>query len=872
MPRAAWTAVSSDLHGRAPHQVNGHVVSLHHLCAADIDLVGGKAANLGELAASGLPVPPGFVVSTLAFREVFASLGIRADAAEEIQRKIIEAEVPGPLADAILEAHARLVGDRDIVCAVRSSATAEDLAGASFAGQHGTYYYVNRERLLEMIRRCWASLWGAEAVDYRASRGIPHEAVAMAVVVQEMVRSEVSGVTFTANPLNGDRGQIVIESSWGMGAALVDGRVTPDRFVVGRDGQLREQRIAEKRYMILPRLVEGHGERLIPVPEELRRRETLRPDQIAEVAEWSLKCEKHFGAPQDVEWAITDGRFHLLQSRPITTLHAQSAREPVQGKYVLFKAIAENFTDPLTPLTADLLAPLLPPAMRLIDGRPYFNLAYVRPVIPFRLSDEELADLIYLRGAPSSLRLSLIKLPIALAMFLMNYLAFGVLFARTRGMPDDFMRGCRDFCRRVDEDPRYGPAEAFQRLWLLPSLFQPVGHHALFVNGTFFRFAPWMALLKRMLRRWLIALPPEALSLLCSGSEGVLTAEMGREIEALASVARREPAVADIVSKLSPADALARLREEPAARDFLAALERFLAVHGHRGLKEFDLRSPRWEENPALVVGMVRNYVVAKSEPAADHDSAAHARTELEMVIRRALEPLPLERLLRFRWRLIRAAAERVRYFLKLRENSRFYHIMGLGVVRKKILRLEAELLRQGKLKCREDIFFLRVGELNALQAGRLEWRDLDDRIRERRLEHLRVSKSTPPHTIGIAPSGRAAPDTTGHSLTGQCASPGRYIGIARVILDPSVDMTLQPGEILVAPYTDPAWTPLFLTAGAAVVEVGSYLSHAGTVAREYRMPCLVDVPDCTRRIQTGMRLELDADRGTVRILEQVTT
>lgn len=845
------------------------VLPFDQVRAADVALAGGKGANLGELMAQGFPVPPGFIVSTRAFREVFDSQGLAGQGASQIQQRIIDAEMPGALAGAILDAHARLVDGRDILCAVRSSATAEDLAGASFAGQHGTYYYVDRQRLLEMIRRCWGSLWSPEAVEYRSSRGIPHEAVSMAVVVQEMIRSEVSGVAFTANPLNGDRGQIVIESSWGMGAALVDGRVTPDRFVVGReDLKLREQRIAEKRFMILPRLVEGHDERLVGVPEQMRRRETLRPDQVTTVAEWSLKCEEHFGAPQDVEWAITDGRFHLLQSRPITTLRAEPSDQPVKGKYVLFKAIAENFTDPMTPLTAELVSSCSPPLVRMIGRRPYFDLALIRPLVPFELSDEALAELLYLGGSPPPLRLSLRKLPIAFAAVLLNYLAFAVLYARTRGMPDDFMQGYRALCRRIDEDPRYGPLETLERLWLLPGLLEPVGKQALLINGTFFRFAPWMAALKAMLRRWLVAFPAEAVSLLCSGSEGVVTAEMGREIEGLASAARREPVVVDLLSRSSPAEALARLRDEPASRHFLGELERFLSVHGHRGLKEFELRSPRWEENPAQVVGMVRNYVMADSEPAADPDKAAHARAELEIVIRRALEQRALERTARLRWRLIRAAAGRVRYFLKLRENSRFYHIMALGVVRKKILRIEETLLRGGKLKCRDDIFFLRLSELEALQAGRTEWRELDDRIRERRLEHIRLSKTTPPRTIGINLPKPAPQQGSADTLTGQCASPGRYIGIARVILDPTVDVTLQPGEILVAPYTDPAWTPLFLTAGAAVVEVGSYLSHAGTVAREYRMPCLVDVPDCTRRIRTGMRLELDADAGTVRIRE----
>jgi len=207
---------------------------------------------------------------------------------------------------------------------------------------------------------------------------------------------------------------------------------------------------------------------------------------------------------------------------------------------------------------------------------------------------------------------------------------------------------------------------------------------------------------------------------------------------------------------------------------------------------------------------------------------------------------------------------------LKLRENSRFYHIMVPGTVRKKVLRIEADLMRQGKLRCKADIFFLRFAEVTDLQAGRLRWLDVEDRIRDRRIAHIRLGKMGPPKTIGVelrSREGLAGSDADATLMTGQAASPGRYEGNARLILDPSLDVELKPGEVLVAPYADPAWTPLFLAAGAAVVEVGSYLSHAGTVAREFGMPCVVDVTGATQRIRTGDRIVVDGSQGTVRIL-----
>ena len=862
-----------------------YILSLGEVGAGDAATAGGKGTSLGALAAHGFPVPPGFVVTADACRDYFASLNLGRELAaadpvhdsERLQRLVLEGAIEPALEAAIRQAHRALEAARPdgIQCAVRSSATAEDSAGASFAGQHGTYYYVTAASLMAMIRRCWASLWSREAIAYRASRGVRHDTVFMAVVVQELIRSEVSGVAFTAHPVTGDRGAIVIESSWGMGAALVDGRVTPDRHVLAREGlSPRERRIADKRYMVAAQPADS-DQRLCEVPADLRTRETLSGGQVEEVAAWALRCEAHFGVPQDVEWAFAGGRFHLLQSRPITTLAQTPIGEGVAGQWVLFKPVAENFTDPLSPLMIDLLARAFEPGLKAIGGRLYQNLALVRPLLPFRLSDEELAAAVYSMFAarPARLRLSPVRAPLVAVAGALFGLVAAVPLARTRAMPDDFMRGYRDLCRRVDADAGLGPRDTLERLTLNVRLFAPIGLLPVLVNVSSLRFAGWIAALRALLQRWAPALPPDAAARLAAGSEGVLSAEMGRGIEALAREAARAPAVADLILSTPPDQAMARLKAEPAARPLLAALEGFLAAHGHRALREFELMAPRWDENPAPILGVIRNHL--RSEPAAARrdDRAAAARDRAEAEVRQAVQALPLEPALGLRRRAILWTAGRARYFLKLRENSRFHHIMAIASTRKKVLAIEADLIGRGVLKCRDDIFFLRMREIEALQANRLGWRDVEDRIRDRRIEHVRLSKMTPPKAIGVylaAGAAGAAPHEVDR-LQGEPASPGLHVGIARVILDPTVDATLQPGEVLVAPYTDPAWTPLFLVAGAAVVEVGSYLSHAGTVAREYGMACVVDVPDCTSRIRTGTRVEVDGNRGTVRILGEAT-
>jgi pyruvate,water dikinase len=870
--------------------MNLSILGLDRLTAADTAIAGGKGANLGELLGKGFPVPPGFVVCADAYAGYLDSLALGAEMLQlryappdeiaqccsVIRSRVEGRELPAELAEAITAAHARLIENRgrQIVCAVRSSATAEDLGDASFAGQHGTYYYVDAAQLLKKVRQCWGSLWSLEAVSYRVTHGIDHASVSMAVVVQEMIASEVAGVSFTANPVTGARDEVIIESSWGMGAAIVDGRVTPDRYVLERgDLRVRTQRVADKKLMVKAHLEAGQAARLDEVPNAMRRQESLTPAMVRTVAQWSLKCEVHFGKPQDVEWAVCDGRFYLLQSRPITVMGREDIGRDIQGKYVVFKPLIENFSDPLTPLAENLITLIPTPGIRSIHGWIYLDVEAIKRLLPFKVSAEALAEHLYSVSKDfPGWKIAYARLPAFLARGFIFFLVYAVLLLRTRSLPGEALNSFRALCEKVDADPSLGPADAMVRLLLLPRLADPVGNMPLLINLASFRFMPSMRALKRLVRRWAPDLRADAETILGSGSDGVLSAEMGRGIWALAVEANRSARVRDILLAKSPERALAELREDADARDFLRHLDAFLAVNGHRAIKELELRSPRWDENPAAVLGMVRNYLLIESEPSIHEKKAAELRAQLIRELQLKLEPLPLERALGLRLRLILFAAERVRYFLKMRENSRFYHIMGFGVVRKKVLRIESELVRQGKLKCKDDIFFLHLDEMAGLQAGRLTWLDVEDRIRERRILHIRLCKMGPPKTIGVELPEKYAPATQHEGATllqGQPASPGAYEGRARVILDPSIDLELKPGEVLVAPYTDPAWTPLFLTAGAAVVEVGSYLSHAGTVAREFGMPCVVDVAEATQTIRTGDRIAVDGNLGSVRILPQ---
>lgn len=855
------------------------IIGLDEAGADDAARSGGKGANLARLRAAGLPVPPGFIVSAVAHGRFVAKVAddvelpptFDSDQLEtfcaERRSRLMSMALPADIEAAIAEAWIELSAGRgpDFRCAVRSSATAEDGADASFAGQHDTYYHVDGSSLGERIRACWASLWTAQAVRYRITHGVPDRSVAMAVVVQEMIAADVSGVAFTVDPVTAED-DLVVEATWGLGAALVDGRVSPDRYRVARsDRKVLQRHVGSKQLRVAP---DGS---LQPVGDTDRRRETLSSQALAEVCEAGLRCEAAFGGPQDVEWAWAANRLWILQSRPVTTLGtAPSAPLPV-GRFVLAKPLLENFSGPISPLFADLLESAVGPRLKVISGRIYADIAGYRALMALRMTDAEFVRYFYSMFAvlPEPKRISIPGVLRLTAALTFAALLFGPLLARTRNMPDDFMDGFSERCRRLAADPEMDPLTLLTTLAMQPRLTQPVGLQPIAVNITAIRAALWLGCVRFMLRRWTPELPADLAVHLSHGSEGVRSAEMGQAIEALARLAREHPPVANILAAVRTAEGtLARLRAEPEAKDFVAGWEHFLAVHGHRALRELDPCVPRWHEDPLPVLMMIRNQMAVSADAASRLDQGLKARHAARRSVRAELARSS-SLLAGLRWRLIEFAAARTRDYFKLRENSRFAHIHIFDALRRRLRVIGTGLVERGLLRQWDEVFLLRLSELDGLEAGDMGASEAQGRVRGRRREQRAWARMTAPTTIGFAVDleSDAEEETTGPLLQGLSASPGLYRGLARVIIDPAVDATLLPGEILVAPFTDPAWTPLFLTAGAAVVEVGSFLSHAGTIAREYGMPCVVDVHRCTARIRSGDLIEVDGSAGTVRLL-----
>ncbi|MEZ5559038.1 MAG: PEP/pyruvate-binding domain-containing protein [Pseudomonadales bacterium] len=863
--------------------------------AADPDLVGGKAAGLNALARAGQPVPDAFVVTTEAFHAHFPPSAFDADSAPALP----------PLQPALQDALAQLTSatfdpDADQF-AVRSSAIGEDGSRDSFAGQHATYYFIRRADLGTAIARCWLSLWSPHALAYRRHRrpGANVAPLAMAVIVQRMVQADRAGVCFTrdpapppdlhggvgAAPLSGSgsgtahtdaaaSGPLCIEATWGLGAALVDGRVSPDRLLTDRRGRILQRHIGRKRVKVACSGPAPDSPRLEPVPAHQQLLPVLDDDEVRRVTELSLAAEALFGAPQDVEWAFENGHLLILQSRPITSppLLAGGHGGASQGQWILFKPVAENFLEPLTPMSVDLLRRVLPPIGRFIGGRLYVDFRRLRQLTPLRWSNRQLADVLLLRGPPPELPIHWGRLPLALGAGLAGYLIEGVSWSRSAHLTPGVLEQYAELCRHVQASNRYDALQAARRLFLGAHPFESIGRQAIQINVSAGRYFLLMGLLRAWLQRVAPAFDLTQLSHLCGGGEEMLSRQLIEEIRGLADLARAQPELEAIVRAESPQRWSELLATLPPQHPFTRALMAFLQRFGHRCVREIELASPRWREHPMTVLQMVRNYLAmpAETRPLDPHGLNLTAREALRRAIPRAWQRRIADHLI-----------ARIRYYVRLREDTRYYHTMGFAVLRDKLRELGTRLEESGRLRVADDVFYLHWDEARGLLNGDLDWMDVAERVRARRRQHRLDSQRAPAETINVdltdspevganrsSAVEAAAARPSGNLLTGHCASPGCVEGRVRVITDPTTGALLEPGEVLVAPYTDPAWTPLFPVAGAVVVEVGSYLSHAGTVAREYQIPCLVDVTGCVARLRDGQRVRVDAGAGHLEILE----
>jgi rifampicin phosphotransferase len=884
------------------------VLPLTALDASMLPLVGGKAANLGELIRTGFPVPPGFCVTTAAYallndaatlEPLLAELAaIRAEDTESlrelaaaIRAALLHAPVPTSVINAITEAYRALCNGDSVPVAVRSSATAEDLTYASFAGQQETYLnIVGIEAVLTAVQRCWASLWTERAVSYRASLDIDHHTVNLAVVVQSMVDAQVAGVLFTAHPLTGKRHRAVIDANPGLGEAVVSGMTNPDHFVISMpSGEIIERRLGDKQVII--QATSGGGTKSIE--RVMQSKEACLSDiQACALAELGSQVEAHYDAPQDIEWAIdAPGHIYLLQARPITTLFPLPAGVPstdeVLRVYLSFNVQQGTFR-PFTPMGISAVR-LLASSVTMLFGFPprsplqgpgflteaasriFFDVtaalrrSFGRTFLLQAMQQAEVHAAEIFQQLEADPRLSLLSMP--RFPFL---LAIMRLLVRTR-LPWHLLR--------VLLSPRSAHVTLQRYLRTLRSAGEIDAHvsaatrlssvERLLLDATphLLRVAS-PAMLGGMLTFALAGrlLGDDAqeseLQLVLRGAPSNPTTEMNLALWSLAKQVQADLTTTCLVQNTPPA----RLADDYQHGSLPPLLQRglanFLATYGHRSVAELDLGVPRWSEEPTYVLGILASYAAIR-DPAISPDvqfqrAAQEAHAMVAELTRRAKRKSWLRGL------LVSFCLRRAHALGGLREMPRFCGSLLLAQARTLLYPVGEELVRAGRLEAAEDIFFILLPEAHRALAG-TDLRALVS-IRHAVFERELVRRHVPLVLLSDGTESDFRPDIAGFAhdtLRGTPASPGIVTASARLVLDPH-DAHLEHGEILVAPSTDPGWTPLFLTAAGLVMEMGGAMAHGAIVAREYGIPAVVGVPRATERITSGMRLTVDGTTGTI--------
>lgn len=873
------------------------VFELSALSADDLPLVGGKAANLGALIAAGFPVPDGFCVSTAAYRAATAGrlpAGVDRDGAPgdcppdaaAVRAAVLAAPIPDEVAAAVRERYARL--GPDVPVAVRSSATAEDRPDASFAGQQDTYLgVVGAEAVLEAVRRCWASLWTDRAVAYRAthpgpggdgggeSGGDGGAGLALAVVVQRMVDARAAGVLFTADPVTGRRRQAVIDAAPGLGEAVVSGTVDPDHVVVDT---------ATAR--ILRRSVGGTG----PF--------CLSDGEVRRLAALGDRVEAAFGAPQDIEWAVDPaGALWLTQSRPITTLFPVPVRSipaPAGQVRVFFCiTLAQGLHRPITPMGQAVFRVIggrfpalagFPPAS-ITAGPTGFSVAAERvfaditPAVRSRIGRAvatrgldvmEARSAVVLRGLFDDPRLSVAPgsgrtgLRAVLRVLVAVRVPVGAVRAVLR--PAAAVRSARRAVERIERTPLPPPdAPVAERVeaavGLLASCF-PAAPRIL--PSALVGFAG-LGLAWRLLRGQITTTEAETV---LRGVPHNVTTEMDLALWHLAERIRADPPSAAVLAATGAAELAAMYRSGELPAVLQQGLAGFLARYGRRAVAEIDLGMPRWSDDPAHLFGVLAGYL--RLEPGSGPDALtpdrrfAQGAGEGEAMVRELVARA--RRRGRLRGALVSVGLRRARALVGLREMPKFVMVTAVARAREVLAGIGTELAAAGALAAADDVFFLDFEEVVAAADGR----DVRATVAARRSRYRQeLGRRHVPRVVlsdGTEPEAVAGPAVAREpgTLVGSPASAGTVTGTARVVLDP-VGAHLEPGEILVAPSTDPGWTPLFLTAGGLVMEMGGSNSHGAVVAREYGIPAVVGVAGATAELTTGMRVTVDGAAGVVR-------
>ena len=788
--------------------------------------------------------------------------------------------MPAVVKDAVLAAWRKLGEEQSF--AVRSSATVEDGAERSFAGQFESVLNVRgADALLRAIQSSWRSLFCERALTYQVKQQVPVEKVKMAVLVQEMVEAEHSGVVFTIDPLTGATDRLVVEFVSGLGEGLVQGTVQPEWMLI-------EKRTG--RVLALPSDKPRSGFQGKASTE--RTEQAISPAILARLCDLARQTERLFGAPQDIEWAQQGGELFLLQARPVTTRTPVKTWEDRQVWNNL--NTGEVMPDVMTPVTWSMIQSLLDvwfsslyrltgadlrraPIAGLVAGRVYFNantlLAAAKP-FSFLLDKIPNAAQAFGGGHVEAHHQVLPRLPaddlpdldFRWPKYILSWpRIFYDLVTHSPGRGDAWLVRVKtqmDALVQVEVEAMSTPelTRFFDRLireawegWDLLYLVTP---------------AAALPVFQRACRDWLGESDLTLGYRLFCALGGMPTTEAGLVLWRLAVLAHTDSNTETVVGSESRWSRVrSTLQQTEQGRRFLAAWDAFMDEHGHHCRGELELFNARWSETPDYILGLVRGYLrsMGRSDPQENQRRLAEERERLTEQCRRRLRN-PIKR-----W-IFSRCLRRAQKLAVNREVLKNHAVRQITLLRRVLRALGQRLQQQGILSCGDDIFFLEISEIEpvALGGASFDWRE---RIDRRRREYEVNLKLAPPSIVigrfdPNAPHGPAA-DAGATCLTGIAVSPGIVTGSARVILRADEHEQVLPGEILVAPFTDPAWTPYFVTAAGVVMDQGGILSHGSIIAREYGLPAVTNVRSATRVIRTGDRVQVDGNCGRVTVLRE---
>ena len=902
------------------------ICSLTEVDADSVALVGGKGANLGELVAAGAPVPSAFCVTTIAYRRhieenglaisieaAFAAVDYTSQGSVEaiaasIRAFIMDAPMPPQIEQEITAAYDHTHAGGPV--SVRSSATAEDLPGASFAGQQDTYLHISgAANVVNAVKRCWASLWTDRAVTYRHSQGFAHDSVLLAVVVQEMFPAEVSGVLFTANPVTSNPFEFFLNANWGLGEAVVSGHVNPDQLVIAKGSlEVTDRRIGEKEVMTVPH-PSGQGSTTVPVPTDLRRAQALPDDLVRDLCTIGQRIEDHYGFPQDIEWGWADGRFAVLQAREVTGADLDFGHEleawktpkaradmyderwtwsraysdeaqtgPSTPSFYTYlqsgmtnlkaKAMELTWTEEFAGYTSGTFLDF--PYFRWYGARAYYNLTFeqerIRRFIPPLARDEST-----LWPFPKADRQAVRDMPFDWDEFMsllwrLHRESYDVsLLGTTQVIYEGLERWTDDedaFWDRFDLD------SATVEEIFAGQLASRRGSR--FGENVVLPFTIYLFMLPQSLRflceSWLGDEDGRIYGRLLAGVT-TKTSEENFALWRLSRSIRTSPRLRLLVETSTGEEVLASLDNDDAGREFRSELEQFVAKHGHRGGAERDAYHPRWRHDPARVFQVIRPLLALDDEQSPElreertRELMLSTRAEAEEHLRR--QPLGELQAPFFLWFLAL-----VQDYMYYRDFERFYNDKTMSRSRDLYEAIARRFITARLLTEATDIYFLGRQEMLAADAGLLTGRQIAIRVRARRRVYEKYSRTEPPKFL----RGWQAfdDDQLGDDadLQGIGASNGVVTGRARVCRALADIANVRPGEILVTVATDPGWTAVFSMIAGVVVETGGVVAHAVMISREYGLPCVANLARACDLIPDGAIITVDGQTGRIKIHE----